>query len=140
MIALNNIEITEQLFEAIDAIVQERIRTLPYDKTVIATITSISGQNYGKYQVTTDDNITFYAFSDVTTYNIGDKVYVRIPQNDYTKQKVITERYVPDSSFVKITEVKSSQLDEFKISVKNQLLKLQEQIDNLRNDFEGKEN
>ena len=78
-------EIIEELFEAIDAIVAERLRKLGYDKTVIATIIDNSKAAYGKYRVTTDDNITFYAFSEITSYSLNEKVYVRIPENDYTK-------------------------------------------------------
>ena len=80
-------DISEQLFQAIDAIVMERIRVLPYDKTVVATIIENNKAPYGKYKVTTDDNITFYAFSEVTNYPLYTRVYVRIPQGDYTQQK-----------------------------------------------------
>ena len=93
--ALTNIEMTEQLFEAMDAIITERLRTLPYDKTLVATITDNSKANHYKYQVTTDDNIQFDAYSSVTNYEVGTRVYVRIPQGDYTKQKMITELWVP---------------------------------------------
>lgn len=93
--ALNNIEMTEQLFEAIDAIVTERLRILPYDKTVTATIIDNSKAENYKYRVTTDDNITFDAYSEQTTYTVGTRVYVRIPQGDYTKQKMITQLWVP---------------------------------------------
>ena len=93
--AMNNIEMTEQLFSAIDAIVTERLRTLPYDKTVIATIIENKQALNYKYRVTTDDNITFDAYSDITTYTVGTRVYVRIPEGDYTKQKMITQKWVP---------------------------------------------
>ena len=78
-------EIIEELFEAINAIVTERIRNLGFDKTVVATIIDNSNATYGKYTVTTDENITFYAFTEVTTYPLNERVYVRIPENDYTK-------------------------------------------------------
>ena len=93
--AMNNIEMTTQLFEAIDAIVTERLRVLPYDKTVVATIVDNKESIYYKYRVTTDDNITFDAYSDITDYRVGTRVYVRIPQGDYTKQKMITQKWVP---------------------------------------------
>ena len=89
-------EISEQLFQAIDAIVMERIRVLKYDKTVIATIIDDKNALYGKYKVTTDDNITFLAYADTSKYQNHDKVYVRIPEGDYTKQKIITQRYIPE--------------------------------------------
>lgn len=92
--ALSNIEITEQLFEAIDAIVLSRMRLLPFDKTVTATITDTTFIEHHKYKVTTDDNIVFDAYS-IDNYNIGDRVYVRIPEGDYTQQKVITGLFIP---------------------------------------------
>lgn len=91
-------DISEQLFQAIDAIVMERLRVLPYDKTVIATIVENKDAPYGKYKVTTDDNITFYAFADTSKYALKEKVYIRIPQGDYTKQKIITGWYIPDGN------------------------------------------
>lgn len=93
--AMNNIEITEQLFKAIDVIVTARLRQLSYDKTVIATIIENKYANKNKYKVSTDDNIQFDAYSDNTTYKTGTRVYVRIPQGDYTQQKVITQKWVP---------------------------------------------
>ena len=90
-------ELSEQLFEAIDAIVKERLRHLDFDKTIIATITDTSKSLYGRYQVTTDSNIIFTAYADITSYNLGDKVYIRIPGGDYTKQKVITGRYIEEN-------------------------------------------
>lgn len=95
--ALSNIEMTEQLFEAIDAIVRERLRTLPYDRTIVATITDNTNAAASKYRVTTDNNIVFDAYDGLgnNNYEIGTRVYVRIPQGDYTKQKVITDLWVP---------------------------------------------
>ena len=91
--ALDNTEITEQLFEAIDTIVQERLRKLPYDKTVLATILNNNEKNKGKYTVTTDNNITFDVYSNNTNYDINDIVYVRIPQGDYSQRKVIANDF-----------------------------------------------
>ena len=51
---------------------------------VIATIVDNTYAEHYKYKVTTDDNITFDAYSDVKTYTIGTRVYVRIPRGDYT--------------------------------------------------------
>ena len=98
MAGQNASEISEQLFQAIDAIVTERLRILSYDKTVIARIIDNTNAIYGKYKVTTDDNITFYAYSEDTTYTASERVYVRIPGNDYTKQKIITGRYIVEAS------------------------------------------
>lgn len=130
--ALNNIEITEQLFEAIDAIVRERIRTLPYDKTLVATITNIDDAPYGKYEVTTDTNIKITAYSEETAYQLGEWVYVKVPQNDYSKHKIITERYVPENP--------SEPLDNYididqEIELLKQYGQLQYQIDEINDMF-----
>ena len=131
LIALNSIEMTEQLFQAIDAIIDERMRQLPYDKTIVATVVNNANAAFGKYRVTTDDNITFDAYSEVTTYPIQTKVYVRIPQNDYTKQKIITGRYVPSGATASISEVKNNDLENFKLFVKNSLNELETRISSL---------
>lgn len=99
-------EISEQLFQAIDAIVMERIRALKYDKTVIATIIENNLALYGTYKVTTDDNITFTAYADTSKYSLKDKVYVRIPEGDYTKQKIITGYYIPEGNTILLKDYK----------------------------------
>ena len=126
-------EISEQLFEAIDAIVMERIRTLKYDKTVVATVIENSKAPYGKYQVTTDDNITFYAYADTSKYELQDKVYVRIPEGDYTKQKIITGYYIPSESTLLVKDYRTNnqtkaefkkiyrfELDKYKLEILSQ--------------------
>lgn len=85
---------TEALFKSIDTIVNERIKNLPYDRTIVATITNNDNATTGKYEVTTDTAIRFTAYSSNPNYNKNERVYVRIPEGDYTQQKVITDRYV----------------------------------------------
>jgi ribosomal protein S17 len=58
---------------------------LPYDQTIVATITNNNKAYVGLYQVTTDSNIEFNAYSSNFDYNVGDMVYVRVPGGDYTK-------------------------------------------------------
>lgn len=93
---------SEALFQSIDTIVSERVRHLPYDRTIVATITNNDDAQSGKYEVTTDNNTSFYAYSSSPNYNIKEKVYVRIPDGDYTKQKVIVDKYIAeyDSSII----------------------------------------
>lgn len=97
MIALDDYnEIIDELFEAINTIVNEKLRLLDFDKTITAIITDITYASSGKYRVTTDSNIVFDAFAEKQDYQINDRVYVRIPGNDYTKQKVIVGKFIPD--------------------------------------------
>ena len=84
----------ESLFQSIDAIVTERIHHLPYDRTIIATIVDNTNAYNGRYEVTTDNNTRFYAYSSNPNYAVKERVYVRIPEGDYTKQKVIVDKYI----------------------------------------------
>jgi hypothetical protein len=81
---------------------------LNFDRTIIATIIDNSEALYGRYKVTTDTNITFIAYCDITNYPLYERVYVRIPENDYTKQKTITGRYVQENRTAIITDIKTS--------------------------------
>lgn len=114
-------DISEQLFQAIDAIIQERFKQLNIDRIIIATITNNDRRKIGCYQVSTDNNIQFKVYSEITRYKVGDKVYVRIPDGDYTQQKVIIGRYIPENNQTIITEIGSEQLDSLTKTVNNLL-------------------
>lgn len=138
---------TQQLFKAIDAIVNERIRELPYDKTIVATIADITSANKGKYIVTTDSNITFDAYSENTSYHLNDRVYIRIPENNYSKQKIITGKYISDTNKIKLKDINTSTTDSINLTnditeLKAQIVaqntiiaSLQDEINNLRNNL-----
>ena len=114
-------DISEQLFQAIDAIIQERFKQLNIDRIIVATITNNDKRKIGCYQVSTDNNIQFKVYSEITRYKVGDKVYVRIPDGDYTQQKVIIGRYIPENNQTIITEIGSEQLDSLTKTVNNLL-------------------
>lgn len=118
-------ELSEQLFEAIDAIVKERLKNLDFDKTIIATIIDNSKHLYGCYKVTTDNNLSFIAYADVTGYNVGDRVYIRIPGGDYTKQKVITGRYIQENRKTQVPDIKTETINNLMRTI-NTLLKNKE--------------
>ena len=42
---------TENLFQAIDTIIANRVSRLPYDQTIICEITNTDNAEYGKYLV-----------------------------------------------------------------------------------------
>lgn len=137
IIALDKNEITQQLFKAIDAITDEKMRTLPYDKTIVATIVSNKDANVGKYQVTTDNNITFYAYSDITQYKVKERVYVRVPENDYTKQKVITGRFIAESRNIEVQKIWATPDNNETLSKEITVLKkdFKEQLENNNKDL-----
>lgn len=73
---LNQYDITEGLFQAIDTIIAERVKQLPYDNTDIVTIIDASNSAAGIYKVSMDGNFEELVYSDNPTYQIGDKVYL----------------------------------------------------------------
>ena len=64
-------QISENLFSAIDIIIQERLKNLSYDKTLLCTIVNDSNKYSGKYSVTYQ-NLTFEAYSENNSYKIND--------------------------------------------------------------------
>lgn len=124
-------EIREQLFRAIDAIVENRIMALGFDKTVIATIINSTNAREGIYTVTTDDNITFDAYSDQINLYDNLQVYVRIPQGDYTKRKFITNLYEP----LEVQQKKNAKLNmEVQLEVDKVIKEFRKDILSLAND------
>lgn len=94
----------ENLFQSIDTIIGERIKNLPYDHTIVATIVDAKNAYLGAYQVTTDNYTTFTAYSDIKTYNKHDRVYVRIVDTNYNRFKVITGKYIEQVNIKNITD------------------------------------
>jgi hypothetical protein len=82
---------SENLFTAVDMIVNERLKEVSFDQTIVGKI--ISKEKVGDewiYQVQSD-NITFQAtaFDEEKEYEEDLNVYVLIPGNDYTAEKKI---------------------------------------------------
>lgn len=78
-------EIANNLFQAIDVIVDEKLRKLKYDKTIVAKVLSLQTDNINysinEYLVQFQDTkITAYSLSDIE-YQPGDLVYVLIPES-----------------------------------------------------------
>jgi hypothetical protein len=60
----NKIDYTQELFGAIDMIVENRIRNIPIDKTIVCTIIDNTfAKNEGKYTVS-DGEVRFEAYSE----------------------------------------------------------------------------
>ena len=67
---------SESLFRAVDTIIAERIKHLPYDYTQLMEITDDKNANAGIYKVSSDGQFEETVYSDNSTYEKGDKVYV----------------------------------------------------------------
>jgi hypothetical protein len=79
--------------QAMQALLSQRLSTVGYDKTLVYTITDDSAKDKGSYTVS-DGSVSFTAYTEDTSYKKDDKVYVTIPQGDFTQKKIIIGRYI----------------------------------------------
>ena len=93
----NLTDAANDLFKAIDLLTAKQINQLEFDKTIVCTITGNGNAKKGIYTVT-DDSTEFIAYSEDTTYRVGAKVYVKIPNGDMANQKIITGKYVANDA------------------------------------------
>lgn len=89
----DNLDIQEQIFNAIDVITSKRLNDLEFDKTLKCSIVDSSQAAKGEYTVT-DGSSTFLAYSDYDKYRVGNKVYVTVPNGDMVNTKIITGKVV----------------------------------------------
>lgn len=92
-------EFNEKIFRSVDTIVSARLQQLPYDKTVIGTIKHIpvSKNEVQKYIVDYKGaELVAYVNALNKAYDIGDEVYVLIPQGDFTQKKIITGQVISE--------------------------------------------
>lgn len=82
--------------EAVQTIVDGTVSKLQFDKTIVCNIINTKNAEKGEYYVS-DGATTYIAYSENTTYEEGQSVYVNIPNGDYSKQKVITGKYTGDT-------------------------------------------
>lgn len=84
---------SEQVLSAIDTLVDNKLSKLRYDKTIEAEITLIADIDSGEYKVKYQGN-TFSAFANnvETQYKIGEKVYVVVPEGDFSNKKIISAK------------------------------------------------
>lgn len=87
---MNNI--SEQLLQAMDIIVDQKISQLEFDKTIQAIIYKVENADTGEYKVRYNGNI-FSAFAiDLTqTYKENDAVFVTVPEGNFSNKKLITD-------------------------------------------------
>lgn len=84
---------SEQVLSAIDTLVDNKLSKLRYDKTIEVEITLIADIDSGEYKVKYQGN-TFSAFANnvETQYKIGEKVYVVVPEGDFSNKKIISAK------------------------------------------------
>lgn len=92
-------DIAEQLCLAIDEIVKNRIDTIGFDSTIVATIVDDKEAKNNKYTCS-NGTTQFIAYAKDGVYKINDSVQVVIPNNDYDQQKYIVGKYMSSYSAI----------------------------------------
>lgn len=83
------------IIKAMQIIAESNTSKLKLDKTIVAQVVSIENIETGEYRVTYEGNIFPARSYDVkTTFVVGENVYVKIPENDMTNEKIIEGRVV----------------------------------------------
>lgn len=77
--------------DAVQEIVSKELAGLSYDFTQLCEIIDITDRDQGIYRVKTGQ-ATFRAYSSITTYEVGDVVYVVTPNNDINQQRLIVAK------------------------------------------------
>ena len=100
--------ISESILEAIDIVIQQRLQQLNFDNTIICTVVDSSKREEGEYTVEYQDSIRLTVYSENKTYLNDSKVYVLVPEGDWSKQKTILGRYKAEDANTPITYVSPS--------------------------------
>ncbi len=78
----------EKILQAMNIIASDLISSIPYDKTIVCTITDDQYAAEGKYSVTNGETV-FDAYTSDTTLKKNTSVYVTIPEGKFENQKMI---------------------------------------------------
>ena len=89
---------SDQLMQALDIAIDEKISTLQFDKTIQATVQSVIDLDTGEYRVKYKDGIiSAFAADPKETFKQGDAVYVTVPESDFSNKKFISHRITNNS-------------------------------------------
>ena len=89
---------SEQLLEAFEVAMDEKISNLQFDKTIQATVQSVEDLDTGEYRVKYKDGIiSAFAADPKETFKQGDAVYVTVPEGDFSNKKFISHRITNNS-------------------------------------------
>jgi hypothetical protein len=93
-------DIQELLLQAMDIIANSAIKEDKKDSDITlwtCKIVDDTNRKSGEYKVT-DDNVTFYAYSQYTEYKKDEHVAVVIPKGDFNNTKYIVQKVSADGT------------------------------------------
>ena len=102
--------ISNSLLDAINTISTNAVKASNATLTIECTITEVEDAGLQIYKVNYKDNI-FSATSSSGSYNVGDIVYVLVPEGDFSKPKMILGAVVPSSANLVEEEVTDNYIE-----------------------------
>lgn len=87
--------LNEELFNAIDILMNKKLSKLPYDKTIIGIIIDDSNKDDHWYTIKYE-NIRFKAYGENQEYKKNDVVRIQVINGDFSKTKFITGFYITE--------------------------------------------
>lgn len=83
----------QNFFDSLSLVANSVVQSSAQDKTIDAVIKKIYNIDTGEYKVEYQGNIfSAYSLNPTVTYKVGERVYVLVPQSDFSLQKVILGR------------------------------------------------
>lgn len=80
----------ENILDAIDVYWKEMKKQLPYDQTYQGTISRIDDLQKGQYTAVLEGGeVSVYSLDSSKEYSVGDEVYIKVPQGDFSQKKII---------------------------------------------------
>lgn len=86
---MNSGQIAENIFGAIDTIIDKKLREAKYDSTISAKIIKVLDSDLGRYEVQYQDAKFTVLSVGGGAYQVNDYVYVLVPTNDFSRDKYI---------------------------------------------------
>ena len=87
---------SERIILAVELLIDNRLKQLKFDKTVEAIVEEKVANKENTYKVSYKQGVfTAYCIVPGISYNVGDRVFVKIPEGDFTNKKYI-EGVVPN--------------------------------------------
>ena len=97
----------DNILQAVDYLVNNRVDRLRLDKTIIGVVVECLDATKGEYSVSYNGGTIIAVAQEGKSYRTGQNVYVLVPENDFTKTKIIlgiSNKSAEDKAFNLVTD------------------------------------
>lgn len=104
---MNTDGMQDNILQAVDYLVNNRVDRLRLDKTIIGVIVECLDATKGEYSISYNGGTIVAVAQEGKSYRTGQNVYVLVPENDFTKTKVIlgiSNKSAEDKAFNLVTD------------------------------------